>query len=42
MTPGALLANWAIVVEHAGYIEYDGGYQSVSMIQTAKRNAEHR
>jgi hypothetical protein len=42
MTPEALLANWDIVLDHSAYTEFDNGYESLSMVQTARENAKNR
>jgi len=42
MTRAALLANWDIVPDHSGYTEFDNGYESLSMVQTARENATNR
>jgi len=42
MTRAALLANWDIVPDHSGYTEFDNGYESLAMVQTARENATNR
>ncbi len=42
LTREALLADWDTVVDHARYAEFDGGYESLSMVEAARENAEHR
>ena len=42
MTPEALHANWDSVPDQSGYTEFDNGYESLSMVQTARENATNR
>jgi hypothetical protein len=42
MTPEALLANWDIVPGQSGYTKFDNAYESLSMVQTARKRYESR